>query len=164
MGNATVRDKATNRLFAHAAAPDLKVDVAIVKPYTGPNGGKFQSADNDLLTWSMADSEDSPGFELLTAGNITWWKALYVYTDAGDLVCSLQTQDGNHGPEGCKLADERKHDFLFGYRIELWKAKFLGAHEKVDTIESKMFGPLLNKRLQFTWIDDGGGAPTEVVV
>jgi endoglycosylceramidase len=154
--NATVKEKATNRLVANANAANLKVDIAIVRPYSGPNEGKFHSADGDDLTWNMVDSEDSPGFELQTIDNITWWKALYVYTDAGDLLCSLSTQDGNHGPVGCKLADEHKHDFLFGYRIELWKAKIFGKHEHVDTIESKMFGPLLKKQVKFTWTNDGG--------
>jgi len=162
--NATVKEEATNRLVANADAANLKVDIAIVKPYSGPNEGKLKSADGDDLTWNMVDSEDSPGFELETADSITWWKALYVYTDAGDLLCSLETQDGNHGPVGCKLADENKHDFLFGYRIELWKAKFLGKHEHVDTLVGSMLGPLLKKKLHFTWTNDGGDVLKEVVV
>jgi len=152
--NALVQANGTNQLAVVANAANLQVDVAITRPYDGETTGRFRTANEDIIAWDIADSEDSPGFEFTTLSNVTWWKALKVYTDSGELLCSLSTQDQHHGPEQCNFAAEHKHDFLFGYRIEIWKAKFLGIHSHVDTIQSSRFGPLLKKRIRFTWIDD----------
>lgn len=161
--NASVTEIGSNRLAANASAADLQVDIAIVRPHAGATGGTFHSADHDELTWEIADS-DSPGFEFQTLTNITWWKGLNIYTDGGDLLCSLSAHDANHGPVRCDLADQHKHEFLFGYRIELWKAKILGHHEQVATIQSTLFGPLLKKRLRFTWVDAAQTASSNFVI
>ena len=73
-----------------AAAEGLAVDAAIVRPYAGAAAGVFASADGDRIAWTLAEDEAAPGFSLSTSDNITWWKALKVYDDAGALLCSLE--------------------------------------------------------------------------
>jgi len=157
--NAATNANAINQVLATATSPG-DVDIVITRPYAGATSGEIHTPDKDYLTWSLS-SEDKPGFELSTSQNITWWKAIYVYADDGKLICSLTTQDGNHGPARCDF--DQMHDCLFDYRIEIWKAKFAGVHTHVDTIPSSTYGPLLNKRIRFSWLVDGA-AQEEVIV
>lgn len=149
--NATFKKGGQNRLEVAAAAANHNVDLAIARPYSGKRSGQFQSKDGDLIAWDLNDDKSS-GF--LFSSDLPWWKSLVVYTDSGDLLCQLSTQDDNHGPVACDLSGRHRHEFLFGYRIEIWKAKTFGVHTHVDTIDASMFGPLLNKRIQFRWLSD----------
>ena len=114
------------------------------------------------------------GFSLSTASGISWWKQIKVYGDVGtmagaevgaagggssgdggELLCSIEMQDKDHGPHACSLEGAAQHAVLFDWRIELWKAKTLGVHVLVDTIRGgEFFGPLLGKHLAFTWTKD----------
>jgi len=161
--NANVTTNGPNQLVVLANKAGLNVDVAIAKTYAGAAAGKWESKDKDHITWAMVDSADSPGFELNTASEITWWKSIEVYTDDGEKICSLALHDANHGPASCELRDLQRHGLLFNYRIEIWKAKIFGIHKLVDTISASHFGPLLNKKLSFTWVQDKMGEG-EVIV
>jgi hypothetical protein len=160
-----LQDASTNILKLSARqTPDVEVDVAVTRLYTGAASGWFRSADHDLISWQVIHSPDSAGFEFHTTTNITWWKSLKIFTDAGEQACELRLQDKAHGPVNCDLSGNRAHDFLFEYRLEIWKAKAFGIHRHVDTIASSMFGPLHQKRVVFRWVDDSASASAEEVV
>ena len=73
----------------------------------------------------------------------------------GSPLRARETKDDDRGPKTCTLRSaEQQHGFLFSYKIEVWKAKFLGVYTHVDTIEASLFGPLLHKAVAFTWVDD----------
>lgn len=137
------------------AAENVAVDVVVARPYAGSQNGTFTSKDGDIIQWSVQNATAKPGFQLSTAPSITWWKQLIVRSDDGTTQCTLWTQDSEHGPKACDLDGSLQHGFLFDYRIEVWKAKTLGAHTQVDTIPSSLLGPLLGKRVSFEWTKDG---------
>merc|ERR1712224_190040 len=102
----------------------------------------------------VADATGAPSFSFATSSSISWWKGLKVFDDDGNQVCFLGLQDNNHGPQSCALAAGAAHGLLFGYRIELWKAKLFGRWTKVKTLDASYFGPLLGKQVAFTWVSD----------
>eukprot|EP00930_Biecheleria_cincta_P018359 TRINITY_DN14328_c0_g2_i1.p1 TRINITY_DN14328_c0_g2~~TRINITY_DN14328_c0_g2_i1.p1 ORF type:complete len:673 (-),score=85.83 TRINITY_DN14328_c0_g2_i1:149-2167(-) len=155
--NGQIQSNGTGFLYVTPSAAGVQVSVAVARPYEGAKTGTFQSKDKDLISWAVSDNETSPGFELSTAAHITYWKSLKVFADHGEMLCELSLQDANHGPARCDLRYTQQHDFLFSYRIELWKAKSFGRHQHVDTINFLTFGPLLGKRISFTWAADAFG-------
>jgi len=158
--NGEIQSNGTNLLYVTPSAAGTQVSVAVARSYEGARAGTFQSKDNDLINWVVSENVTSPGFELSTATNITYWKSLKVFVDDG-MLCELSLQDSNHGPERCDLRSSQLHDLLFNYRIEVWKAKSFGRHEHVDTIAFSNFGPLLAKRISFTWAADTFGLPAD---
>jgi len=48
------------------------------------------------------------------------------------------------------LTETHQHQFLFNYTIEFWKAD---RKKAVQSVNSSYFGPLLGKRVSFTWKD-----------
>jgi len=151
--NATVKSTGNHTMEATATA-GAEVDIAITRPYNGSTSGMYTSVDGDKLEWAVSDDAGSGGFTLITGANLTWWKQLRVVGDDGQVVCTLQMQDSDHGPHSCSLQQQDQNSLLFEYSLEIWKAKFAGHHEKVDTISVGTFGPLMQKRLAFTWIKD----------
>ena len=163
----------TMLLHANASAADAGagVDVAIVRPHAGAHEGQFVSSDGDVIAWTLSDVNTSVGasgddggvaapvgFALRLGDNLTWWKSLRISADGqakgGSYACDVQAQDDQHDPQICTLRGARRHDFLFDYQIELWKAKALGHKTRIQTLPARMFGPLLNKMLTLTWVSD----------
>jgi endoglycosylceramidase len=136
------------------------VDVAIVRPYSGALAGMLRTINGDLVKWEVFDSKyyGKAGFTMVKPGNITWWKGFRIYADgkkSGDYTCVLEAQDSDDAPKVCGLEGPVRHDFLFDYGIEIWAAtSIFGIHSHVQTIDAAMFGPLLNKMVKFTWLDD----------
>ncbi|CAE7552874.1 unnamed protein product [Symbiodinium natans] len=132
--------------------PGAVVDVALAPP-SRLGGGEFSSKGGGLVQWK-AEPANVTSFELSTASDITWWKGLKVISDRGDTVCDLQMQDATHGPLRCVLPASEQHALLFSYKIELWKAKELGIHRRVDVLDRDFFGPLLGRTVSFHWSTD----------
>lgn len=153
--NAVVTKSAKNRLKVQADSGASVTVVILPSQAANAASGFFYSADKDTLRWSVEDSE-TPGFELSVANNMTtgYWHGLKIKDDDGKEVCSFGMQDENHGPEGCDLEGVSLNNFLFSYKIELWKAKTLGIHTYVDSIGVETLGPLYGKRSVLTWVDD----------
>jgi len=150
-GSSKVVGKNRVEVTADVAAGAL-VDVALVRPsFLG--GGQFRSAGGGLVQWK-AESANTTSFELSTSSSITWWKGLKVISDLGETVCDLHMQDATHGPIRCTLPEPAQTTLLFSYTIELWKAKELGVHRRVDVLNHKFLGPLLGRTVSFHWSSD----------
>lgn len=167
--NAVVAQKTQNHLSINATAPDafagpFNVDVLIVPSKAAFNqSGWFHSKDNDWIKWEVHDrGTRKPGFDFVSSNNVTWWKQLNLIGDDGKTVGALQTQDGKHTASFDLLAASELM-FVAGYKIEVWKAKMLGQHKQVDTMKADLFGPLLDKRVVFTWVCDTNEV-SEIVV
>lgn len=128
------------------------VDVALVREHWGPLQGHFQSQGGGTVQWQMT-SAATVEFELSAAESVTWWKQLKVISDHGEVLCDLQIQDGQP-PARCSIPDSSAHELLFNYSLELWKAKALGIHKRVDVLSSTFCGPLLQRRMVFHWASD----------
>lgn len=152
--NGTIQSNGTDLLHIAPSAAGVQVSVAVARSYKGAVMGTLQSADRDIINWAVSENATSPGFELSTAANITYWKSLKVFGDDGGLLCELSLRDSDHGPARCDLKSAQQHDLLFRYRIELRKAKTFGTPALVETIRFSYFGPLLAKRISFAWADD----------
>lgn len=133
------------------ADPDGRdVDVALVPETLGPFQGSFSSKGGGLVQWNMTSAETSE-FELSASQNVTWWKGLKVISDQGLVLCDLQIQDQE---KSARCVVRVAHELLFNYSVELWKAKALGIHKRVDVLDSKFLGPLLQRRILFQWLSD----------
>ncbi|OLP78709.1 Endoglycoceramidase [Symbiodinium microadriaticum] len=142
-----------NRVEVTAEVPaGAVVDVALARPSFLGNG-QFRSAGGGLVEWK-AESASTTSFELSTSSNVTWWKGLKVISDLGETVCDLQMQDATHGPIRCTLPEPAQNTLLFSYTIELWKAKELGIHRRVDVLKHDFLGPLLGRTVSFHWSSD----------
>lgn len=142
----------TNQPFVFTHNFTSVVDVTIVRPYSGDANGVYKLSHEGAISWTLADTRD-PGFELRTDIRRNPGKSLSlrIYGDDGFYYCTL----GPHGQNICPLNGTNQHDFLFSYTIEVWKAYVFGILPvRVDTIKSNLFGPLLGKKLRFTWVDD----------
>lgn len=63
-------------------------------------------------------------FGLETAPNITWWKGIHAFTRENHDIGFIAMQDADHGPRWLRV----RADALAGGRLEIAKAKLLGAH------------------------------------
>lgn len=157
--NATAVAVEHNKVTIKADAPDVNVDVAILRSGAAPDNrpvapvsGWFHSADGDWIKWEVILDAQSPGFEFSSSSNVTDWKMLRFVGDDKAELCSLELQGSSGDPVKCDLHDESKHNFLFSYKIQVWKPKVFSIHEHIDTIKADYFGPLSNKRVKFTWV------------
>jgi len=141
--------RSSNQVQVRAEA-GLEVDVALVRQTLGPLQGSFQSKGGGVVQWNMR-STTTTGFELSSSANITWWKGLKVISDKGQVLCDLQIQDQKK-ISTCTLP--QAHELLFNYSLEIWKAKALGIHKRVDVLDGKFLGPLLQRHTTFHWLSD----------
>lgn len=139
------------------ADPGREVDVALVRETLGPFQGSFSSKGGGLVQWNMTSAETSE-FELSSSENVTWWKGLKVISDQGHVLCDLQVQDSQ---KSARCVVPVAHELLFNYSVELWKAKALGIHKRVDVLDTKFLGPLLQRRILFQWLSDEG---SEIII
>jgi hypothetical protein len=107
-------------------------------------------SDINVCVWCVQGTAGAIRFS--TAESITWWKALRIYDDYGERVCSLELENDAHGPLWCNATSI--DSLMTGYRVELWKAKTLGVHEKVDEWSSGYLGPLLGGWVDVVWETD----------
>jgi hypothetical protein len=126
-----------------SAAADVEVGVAIVRASTGRRSGTIRSKDGDLIQWELLDAvgDDPAGFSFHSDGNLTWWKMIRVAKDGaakGEHACVMEEQGADHAPKQCLLAGLQRHQYLFDYSIELWKAKALGVHTYIQTLDAKV--------------------------
>jgi len=156
--NAKLYSKEHNHLFIKADRPNIDVDIALSKKVatlSSAESGWFHLSDDDWIKWELDKDAQTPGFEFSDADNLTSWRMLRFIGDDRSAPCSLELQGSNQGPKNCELDAESMHNFLFSYSIEVWKTKTLGVHGNTDTIKADYFGPLLNKRIKFTWAGMG---------
>jgi hypothetical protein len=158
-GNAT--EQGDNRLHVLPKGAGT-VDVAIVRQQPmASTSSEITTEGGVVVKWSSVHAA-TPGFEVSTLGNM-----IKVYGDDGSLLCSLSVETSDNKPKRCDLKEGNAHDFLFNYRIELWRQGKQGGHELVHTISSSTFGPLLSKMMRLAWDDSKVNAPTknsEIVV
>lgn len=161
MGFLTVNT--TEHVFSvqHSSSLPANATVFVALSPIGRQNGSYTSADNDRISWSLDDSTDNSTvtLSLSTAPKLTWWKQLILRSNTGQVVCTVSTQDSNHGPKVCKapstgvVLPNQGTDGL-SYRIELWKAKALGVHTLVDSWNAQFFGELGGRELGVTWETD----------
>ena len=152
--NGTGTQVSETEIEVNASGTGLTVDVALVPKFSGATTGVYHSPDGDYIGWTNVEQAANVSVSLSSASNLSWWKSIKVFSDSGQLLCSLEMQDSDHGPKSCVLSGADSHALLFGYYIELWKAKTLGHHEKIDTIPSSYFGPLLARNVGLMWKTD----------
>eukprot|EP00746_Dinoflagellata_sp_MGD_P026988 gnl/MRDRNA2_/MRDRNA2_163583_c0_seq1.p1 gnl/MRDRNA2_/MRDRNA2_163583_c0~~gnl/MRDRNA2_/MRDRNA2_163583_c0_seq1.p1 ORF type:complete len:680 (+),score=90.93 gnl/MRDRNA2_/MRDRNA2_163583_c0_seq1:90-2129(+) len=151
---ATYKKTAVNKLEVLADGSSSTVDFAMVKPYAGVTAGTFTSSDNDKVSFEVTEvTAQGAGFHLELDPSLTWRKTIVVRGDDGQILCQLSVHD-NIKSSSCLLDGGKKHEMLFSYTIEIWKAKTLGSLRHIDTIQHTFFGPLLSKLIKFTWVKD----------
>lgn len=114
--------------------------------------GTYTSPDGDNITYSNTPGEAGKiRVCLSTPSNVTWWKSVEVYGNAGWPLGRVETQDDNHGANCTALATDQFDPNRS--RVLLLKAKAFGVH---TGIVSFLIEPetLDGRTLTFVWNRD----------
>ena len=115
--------------------------------------------DGDIITPSVEDLPPEDGqmmeFVIQTAGPVTWWKALRLWSIFDEFVTEVTVEGSNQRSAPLRGT----WDDFWGADLVFAKAKFLGKHE--DKYDYPLDGPRLadigaapGKRVVFTWSAD----------
>eukprot|EP00929_Paragymnodinium_shiwhaense_P083735 TRINITY_DN44726_c0_g1_i1.p1 TRINITY_DN44726_c0_g1~~TRINITY_DN44726_c0_g1_i1.p1 ORF type:complete len:690 (+),score=114.48 TRINITY_DN44726_c0_g1_i1:63-2132(+) len=146
--NGSVADNGQNHFEVLAASAESLVDVAMVRTRTSNTSGVLPMKDHQRVSWKVLD--DAQALDIVFSSNVDAWRSLRVFSDDGAMVCELTSEKAGSPEAACKLGEELQHQFLFAYRLEVWKAGIFGIKEHSDTIPFEYFGPLLNTRIEIT--------------
>ncbi|HYO55356.1 MAG TPA: hypothetical protein VEU50_21450 [Archangium sp.] len=77
------------------------------------------------ITYTVVPTYDNnkAQFVLRTVNSITWWKSLDIFLSNGSSYARIETKDGKHEAQ----VDFFATDMTTPYKVQFWKAGFLGA-------------------------------------
>lgn len=104
--------------------------------------------DTISLTLASAANAYEVEFQLESAPNITWWKAIELRSSSGTLIGQIETHDNDHGPKSFSWPAID----LVGARLTLAKGKLGGWHTGMYELE--ILSNFQGRSLQFLWQRD----------
>lgn len=103
------------------------------------------------IDWAVESAAQLDTIEVVLSKAYHWRKEVRVINDSGDKVCVVSLTKAYSG--SCKIPLSKRNEFLFGYRIELYKYYFFDKIPVfVDSFRPSYLGPLsAGKRVRLVW-------------
>ncbi|DBA00768.1 TPA: hypothetical protein N0F65_004673 [Lagenidium giganteum] len=132
---------------------DSVVDFAMV-PKTEDKKGEYRAKHATIkyaIDWAVENDAALDTIAIVLSKSYHWRKEIRVFSDSGEKVCEVSLTGSYSGV--CKIPVEKRNDFLFGFKIELYKYYvFDKLPVFVDSFRPSYLGPLsAGKRVKIDW-------------